>query len=263
MSSPTVSIVTPTKNREKFLPFCYGWACAQKFADWEWLVEDDSAEPSPFLSKLSDPRVHYRHDPVPKSVGVKRNNLVERAKGSLIAHFDDDDYYAPDYLLSMINTMRDRNADFIKLSAFYLYSSMNGVFAYWDLHAIEGLHFDWEGGDIHPLYLNKENNARFAENYLAYGFSYVFKRDLWGPAKYPDVSGPEDSQFLKAAYRGRSLLCLQDQLGMCLHVLQGDNLSRAYPQFFLPQFLLPRIFPGAIEYLKAISTIQDTPAKTS
>jgi glycosyltransferase involved in cell wall biosynthesis len=256
MSPTGVSIITPTRNRERFLPHAYAQIRAQQWTDWEWLVDDDSPAPSLFLSSLNDSRVRYHHNPASRSVGVKRNDLVSRAQGELIAFFDDDDYYAPEYLAEMVNTLRQRNADFVKLAGYYLFSSVTGDLAYWNMRATLGLHFAWGGTDAKPVMLTPENNSGFIDNYLGYGFSYVFKRNMWGEAKFPDESGPEDAKFLKAAYKGRSVVCVDDQKGICLHVMHGDNLSFCYPQFFLPQFLLPRLFPGAMEYLKAISTPQ-------
>ncbi len=247
------SIITPTRCRERFLPHAYKGLCAQTFTDWEWLVDDDSPIPSSFMTSLSDPRVRYHHDPTSRSVGNKRNDLIERSESDTIVHFDDDDYYAPNYLASMISTMRQANADFIKLSSYYLYSTLTGTVAYWNMHITKGLHFAWDGGDVQPVILTNENNQGFIENYLGYGFSYVYKRSLWGAQRYPDESGPEDGKFLRSVYHGRNLLCVDDQMGICIHVLHGKNLSFCYPQFFLPQFLTKHLFPNAFEFLEAVT----------
>ena len=52
MNSPRVSIITPTRDRARFMPRiarCVFW---QK-TDWEWHVLDDSAEPDSFMQQLA------------------------------------------------------------------------------------------------------------------------------------------------------------------------------------------------------------------
>ena len=40
---PTVSIILPTYNREKFLPEAFAAIAAQTFLDWELIVVDDGS----------------------------------------------------------------------------------------------------------------------------------------------------------------------------------------------------------------------------
>ena len=59
------------------------------------MVLETGDNPSPFLSSLEDDRVRYVvQTREALSVGRKRNMLVGLAGGKIIAHFDDDDYYA-------------------------------------------------------------------------------------------------------------------------------------------------------------------------
>lgn len=92
---PAVSIVTPTANRDNYLPALARCVMRQQVS-WEWLVLDDSPEPSRFMRDLagSDRRIRYTHLSEPMSIGAKRNRLIDMAEASVIAHFDDDDHYA-------------------------------------------------------------------------------------------------------------------------------------------------------------------------
>lgn len=71
-----------------------------------------------------DQRIKYSFDPTTSStpgengvmsLGAKRNWLLEKVETELVAHFDDDDYYAPQYLEVMVTRLIDNNADFVKL----------------------------------------------------------------------------------------------------------------------------------------------------
>jgi hypothetical protein len=47
--------------------------------------------------------------------------MVREATGEVIAQFDDDDYYAPDYVATML--ARLGTSDLVKLSGWYLFDA--------------------------------------------------------------------------------------------------------------------------------------------
>jgi tetratricopeptide (TPR) repeat protein len=67
------------------------------------------------------------------TIGQKRNRLVERARGKIIAQFDDDDFYSRDYLATMKAAMDESDADIVKCKRaettprFYLNRSLGGA----------------------------------------------------------------------------------------------------------------------------------------
>ena len=92
--------------------------------DFEWLILDDGPEPCPYFATLSDPRIRYHPSGgAPMLVSAKRNWLCERAAAPVIAQFDDDDYYAPHYLATMLARLAESGADITKLSAWFVYSA--------------------------------------------------------------------------------------------------------------------------------------------
>jgi glycosyltransferase involved in cell wall biosynthesis len=106
---PRVSIITPTLNRQDLLPALWDCVRAQSVEDIEWLVFDGSPQRAPMFDGIDDPRVCYRHVADSMTIGAKRNALCDAAKGEIIAHFDDDDFYGPRYIESMISLMTDLN----------------------------------------------------------------------------------------------------------------------------------------------------------
>src|SRR5260370_8658818 len=89
---PPVSIITPTHNRERFLPLTYSCFQSQNWPSLEWLVGDSSPAPSPFMSSLRDLRVTYLHDTTNATIWAKRNALVANARRIYIVHFIDTNY---------------------------------------------------------------------------------------------------------------------------------------------------------------------------
>ena len=119
--APAVSIITPTFNRHALLKAQAAIVAAQTLGDFEWLILDDGPEPCSFFATLSDPRIRYTHlAAAPMLVSAKRNWLCERAGAPVIAQFDDDDYYAPHYLATMLARLSERGADITKLSAWFV-----------------------------------------------------------------------------------------------------------------------------------------------
>ena len=68
--------------------------------------------------------VRIYHQPEHVSLGHCLNYGVAISKYGLIAKFDDDDYYAPDYLADSVQTMLRTNADIVGKRAHYMY--LNG-----------------------------------------------------------------------------------------------------------------------------------------
>jgi glycosyltransferase involved in cell wall biosynthesis len=246
VASPLVSIITPTFNRPNFLPAIYQCVAAQDMADFEWLVLDDSPAPSTFMQSLGDPRVSYLHRTDKQSTGLKRNLLIERSRGDIIALFDDDDYYGSGYLSRMLSMMRSQNADFIKLFGFFLYSQIHDLFAYWDLQNNHGPHY--KVSDT-TLTLTSLDPVAFKSNHLGYGFSYVFKKYVWDAIKFPDLAWNSDAPFAISAADQFGLMGIHDVTCECLHVLHRSNISACFPQYLLPRFLLDRLFPNFKEQI--------------
>lgn len=242
---PALSLITPTFRRHAHLEAAHRGLLRQSLGDFEWLILDDGPEPSPHFLTLDDPRVRYRHHPGPRmSVGAKRNLLVAEARAEIVAHIDDDDYYAPRYLETMAGFI-GQGADLAKLSAFFLFSKRLGAFGYWDLERLEGLRFVWSKGPVEITDLSRGPNPEtWRDMNLGYGFSYVYKKTLWEATPFEDVNFNEDLLFARACVaRDASVALIQDKLGLALHILHGANTSLCLPQFSLPPFALTRFFP--------------------
>jgi glycosyltransferase involved in cell wall biosynthesis len=240
---PAVSIITPTYGRERLLMGnAYRSFSSQNVEKLEWIVVDDSDKASESLPALNDPRVRYRHLKARMTVGEKRNMAVDMATGDVIVQFDDDDYYAPHYVETMVNRLEREHADILNLSSFFLYSSIYRKFGYWNLKDISGYHFCWSN---QPMKVALLDPKAFADNYLGYGFSYVFKKRVWKEVKFPHVSVHEDGPFIRNAIaKGFKSFLVDDDEGLCIHNLHQSNSSNSFPHYMIPPFLARRMFPG-------------------
>jgi glycosyltransferase involved in cell wall biosynthesis len=100
MSHPEISVVVPTKNRERYILEAVNSVLAQTISNHEIVVIDDgSADRTRELLEpyISDGRVRYYFRDA-AGVSAARNFGVEQARGRLIAFLDSDDLFLPSKL---------------------------------------------------------------------------------------------------------------------------------------------------------------------
>jgi glycosyltransferase involved in cell wall biosynthesis len=106
---PFVSVITPTYNRKRFIPYlieCYKLQTYPK-EHMEWIILDDGSEPvKQFFDNLALPNIRYYYEEEKQNIGYKRNKLNKLAKGEVIIAMDDDDYYPPERVYHIINMFK-------------------------------------------------------------------------------------------------------------------------------------------------------------
>ena len=117
-AGPHVACVLPTRDRPRFVRQAVAYFLRQDYPHRSLIVLDDGAEPVKELLNeqlpLADPRLRYvRLDPErPLTRGAKRNHGCELAPdGALIAHWDDDDWMAPNRLSRQVRALLAAGAD--------------------------------------------------------------------------------------------------------------------------------------------------------
>ena len=132
MQNPKVSIITGTWNREAFLPAILACVQWQEYENIEWLVLDDSDEPSETLKNCPWDKLKYVYSKERVTLGQKRNLLIAQATGDIILNFDDDDYYGPSYVKNRVEAL---------VNSGHKLSIMSGFFAYQDITMFEDRQF--------------------------------------------------------------------------------------------------------------------------
>jgi len=242
-STPSISVVTPTWGRERLLPLLVDCFRSQTLPALELIVLDDSPVRSPFLENLGDPRITCLHGHTRQTNGAKRDTLIRAAKGDLIAYFDDDDYYAPGYLEFMSSSLG--SADLVTLSSWYNYWVGDGGVYFWDTRAVARWHQRIPPAEGHPPFIHgsllKEEQRR--SQTLGYGFSHLFRREMGLRLGVPDMAHGADYAFVERGIAaGCAIHAVPDEVGRCLHVMHGANVSVIFPQYALPPFVTRQVF---------------------
>lgn len=97
---PLVSCVMPTFNRAHWVPTAIALYRRQTYPSTELIVVDDSNDDGATREVVphDDPDIRYIGIPNRITIGEKRNRGVAEARGSVIALWDDDDWYGPERL---------------------------------------------------------------------------------------------------------------------------------------------------------------------
>ena len=139
------------------------------------IVDDGTDEVGDLIP--DDERLRYIRLGQRASIGHKRNIAVEQGRGEIIAHWDDDDWYAENRISFQVQPLLQGNAKVCGLDTGFLFNIVENTF--WSCGP--NLHCRMFYADIH-------------------GGSIVYAREVWEKyAKYPNASLAEDAAFLRAA----------------------------------------------------------------
>ncbi len=99
-TSPSISVVLPTRNRAALLPRAVASLHAQRYPNWELVVVDDAGDDHTpdVVAALADPRVRALRTPDSRGVGAARNAALAHATGEIVAYLDDDNTMHPLWL---------------------------------------------------------------------------------------------------------------------------------------------------------------------
>jgi glycosyltransferase involved in cell wall biosynthesis len=128
---PFVSIITPTYNRRRFIPYLIQMVEHQDYKKtrMEWIILDDGQDKVKDLideAKKRMPFIRYIELDEKLTIGAKRNRLNDEAKGQIIVAMDDDDYYPPCRVSAVVNAFKQKPNQQIELagaSEIYMYYS--------------------------------------------------------------------------------------------------------------------------------------------
>lgn len=247
---PRVSIVCPTYRRPEFLRQAVRHYRNQTFGGgMEMIIVDDSPDPVDFLDEemCRTFRIRYHHMPNKRmTIGDKVNLMTKMARGEIIMDFDDDDYYTPDYVERMVESLGD--ADFVTLSRWFAYDPANNVFCYWATDSLAPLHFVMSPSEGFHSISTKDWHPDSAQLHVwGYGFSFAWRKSVHAEVEVrgtPPKGLEWDYDFSRRLQQaGFKTVCFPDTEGLVLHILHPRSTVRMFPQYVLPDFLLSKFFP--------------------
>lgn len=203
LDGPLISAIMPTRNRRSFVRLTLPRFLQQDYPNKELVIVDDGDDAVGDL--VSDiPAVKYTHLVARTSIGAKRNLACEQAAGEIIAHWDDDDWYAADRLRYQSAPIVAGEADITGLENAFVLDLPEGKF--WTTKP--QLHQKMFVGNVH-------------------GGTLVYRKQLLSDGlRYPNANLAEDAWLLHyALQRGNRLLRLANA-GVFVYMRHGGNAWR-------------------------------------
>jgi glycosyltransferase involved in cell wall biosynthesis len=106
MPQPLFSIITPTYRRRENLERALASVLAQTYPHWEMIIINDSPDDASYKTfTVNDSRVRYYVNERNRGVNFSRNFGLDAvsADSTWVVFLDDDDYFAPDTLITLRN----------------------------------------------------------------------------------------------------------------------------------------------------------------
>lgn len=199
-TQPLVSCIMPTKGRGCFVAQAILYFQRQHYPNTELIIVYDEDDMPQFCHAVPE-TVRWVSVPAGLTVGEKRNRACEAAGGSIIAHWDDDDWYGPERLCRQVNPIISGEADITALTSYPVF----GVDSWQFWRMSNGLHRQIFFADVHSG-------------------SLVFAKRVWeGGAYYPNESLAEDASFLRAAIDQGAWLGRVNGDGLFIYVRHRTN----------------------------------------
>jgi len=110
----------PTANREKYIPLAVTYFLNQNYQNKELIIIDDGKVSVAKLIPDHPDILYYYTNPI-GSIGLKRNFACLKANGSIIVHWDDDDWHSRDWLSAVAHFLTISQADICGLQHVHYY----------------------------------------------------------------------------------------------------------------------------------------------
>jgi glycosyltransferase involved in cell wall biosynthesis len=166
---PKISCIMPTRNRRIFLPQAISYFLKQNYANKELVIIDDGDDVSDIIQSHSS--IHYYHLKSKHSVGEKRNIACNKARGDYIAHWDDDDWHAPDRLAIQLSSLIQSKSKICGLRNLYYYCPATG----------KAWLYEYSGSD----------------RWIA-GGTFFYNKAITKDYQFANINSAEDTGFLKS-----------------------------------------------------------------
>ena len=242
---PSISVIVPVYQAEKFLHRCLDSVARQTFSDWELiLVDDGSTDGSAALCDrlaAKDNRVRVFHRKKNQGVSEARNLGINEAKGEYITFLDADDCYEFQALETLWNLREQSGADAAACGLTYLWPDGKQSVQAQLPAGVYG-----EAGIREKLVLPLTGDRLTQPVFNGYSVCYLFSTELIRK-NHITFDGPylEDELFVLEYFCNAHSLAVTDQ-PLYRYFLHGESATHHYMKNF------PQVFARFMERKEAL-----------
>lgn len=157
MLMPTVSVIIPSYNHEKFVAEAIQSVLDQTYQDFEIIITDDGSSDQTvnLIKQFKDPRIQLFCFEKNQGACIAANNCLKHAKGKYIAMLSSDDVFLPEKLAKQVA---------------YLQSHSDCAAVFSEAHIIQENGDDFKGGrHFYTHIFSQKNKSRYEWlNYFFY-----------------------------------------------------------------------------------------------
>lgn len=111
---PLITIITPTYNREIWLPLTLKSLVEQTYEKWECIVQNDAGRSvQSIIDSFNDPRIKYFENEKNLDLAGTRNEAIKNASGDYFVLLDDDDQLYAECLEFRLGRIKKLNTDVV------------------------------------------------------------------------------------------------------------------------------------------------------
>ena len=232
---PSISVIVPVYQAEKYLKKCVESVTKQTFPDWELLLVDDGCtDASPAICDAcaaEDDRIRVFHRKKNAGVSEARNLGLREAKGECIAFLDVDDRFEFQALETLWNLREQAGADTAACAHLNLYS---GGEKYPERVLPAGV-YDRQGireGIVYPLLGDRLTQPVFN----GFIWRYLFSAEIIHKARITfEGAYLEDELFLMEYFCNAEKLAVTDQ-PLYRYFINPASATHKYMKDFLKVF---------------------------
>jgi glycosyltransferase involved in cell wall biosynthesis len=189
-----VSCIMPTSNRRRFVGQAIQYFCRQDYPQKELIIIDDGEDAVADLIPQDD-RIHYIRLNHRVTLGAKYNLACKQAQGTLVAHWDDDDWMSPKRLSLQVEALQATKAQLCG--------------------ARELLHYHLEAGQAWLLRSLSGERTRLA------GGTLLYSHQVWERHPFREADDPDLPRFIASLDPGR--IHITDNPSFYVAVIHTEN----------------------------------------
>jgi glycosyltransferase involved in cell wall biosynthesis len=193
---PLVSCIMPTYNRREFIPYAIKYFLRQDYENKELIIMDDGSDAIEDLVPDA-PGIRYFRLEQKITLGAKLNMACLHAQGNIIAHWDDDDWYADWRLKYQVESLLANQTGVCGINKLL----------YYDLRSRNAFQY------IYPA----------DQRTWLIGSSLCYTRQLWSGNKFADINVGMDGLFVWNTSPGN--ITVLENHRFAVHMIHNNNIS--------------------------------------
>lgn len=278
MQQPLISIILPTYNGAKFIRTSVDSCLQQSYTNFELIiVNDNSADDTPAIIEdyaKKDPRIKVIHNSINKRLPQSLNIGFGAATGDYFTWTSDDNYYTPNALQTMMDTLKENESIDLVYADYTLIDDDGKIFGVRQFKDVYANFTSWLGcgacflykAVIHKALNGYDPSAYLIEDYeffvrafLQYQFKYLPTAELYFYRDHPASL----TSTQKSSVNDLSKIVIERLIPKLAQKLPSNQMALLYRKFAVYYAVLKNNTSKSSYYLQKLTGLSKKQALVS